>query len=143
MKILTLIIYVLSYLLSLSNQKTKNKLIRCKVERRKISQGLDKQKHSLILVDLNDKAQTLAYIAEKKIIGVSLTNYQNVQYFGKIKIGSNLQEFNVIYDTGSSQLWLPSVDCIHCRKYGSKFDYNISSSYRNLSSHRNITVFQN
>eukprot|EP00486_Rosalina_sp_Unknown_P013183 CAMPEP_0201592810 /NCGR_PEP_ID=MMETSP0190_2-20130828/190602_1 /ASSEMBLY_ACC=CAM_ASM_000263 /TAXON_ID=37353 /ORGANISM="Rosalina sp." /LENGTH=334 /DNA_ID=CAMNT_0048051745 /DNA_START=393 /DNA_END=1397 /DNA_ORIENTATION=- len=59
---------------------------------------------------------------------MDLYNFKDTQYYGQIQIGTPKQQFLTLFDTGSSNLWVPSESCGNCGAHA-RYNENASSTY--------------
>jgi len=60
---------------------------------------------------------------------IVINDYENSQYYGSITLGTPAQTFDVIFDTGSSDLWVASSQCDSSCGRHAKYDATKSSTY--------------
>ncbi|XP_059961297.1 pregnancy-associated glycoprotein 2-like [Mesoplodon densirostris] len=77
----------------------------------------------------DDRSQNVAH--DSKLSLHPLRNYLDLAYVGNITIGTPPQEFKVIFDTGSADLWVPSTYCdsVPCYKH-KVFNPHASTTFR-------------
>ncbi|XP_065695057.1 pepsin A-like [Patagioenas fasciata] len=69
-----------------------------------------------------------------------MVNYLDNEYYGTISIGTPDQEFTVIFDTGSSNLWVPSIYCrsLACSNHKR---FNPTKSFTFVSTNKSISIY--
>lgn len=60
---------------------------------------------------------------------IVINDYENSQYYGQISLGTPGQKFNVIFDTGSADLWVASSKCDSSCGTHAEYDSSKSSTY--------------
>lgn len=68
---------------------------------------------------------------------VVIYNSGDTSYYGPISVGTPPQKFQVIYDTGSSNLWIPSQSCKNCKTHAEYYSSK-SSTYKKDGTKFNI-----
>ena len=90
----------------------------------------------------NHKLMARANVNASDPIEIELHDEYNAEYYGPIQIGNPPQEFMVIFDTGSSNLWVPSSQCkptpgSACANHAK---YNSSASSTYVSNGKSMTI---
>jgi hypothetical protein len=87
-----------------------------------------RQKHVLLEEEsVKQRRHHLKYVHDYKL---HLSQISNSQYVGSVSIGSPPQQFDVIFDTGSSTLWVDSDECTsRSCQYHRKFSPVKSTTY--------------
>lgn len=77
------------------------------------------------------------YGGDGKTGDVVISNFQNAMYYGEIEVGTPGQKENVVYDTGSSNLWVPNT-----RPWLATTWHNIYTNKKSSTYKANGTVFK-
>ena len=89
-------------------------------------------KAELTLEDVEAQRMFYEYHSEEILGGkLPVKDYMNTQYFVTVQVGTPAQEFTVVPDTGSSNLWMYSHSCysIACLRHN-RFNSSKSSTYQ-------------
>ena len=66
-------------------------------------------------------------------ISKNLYTFFDIQLYSKIWVGSERQEFEMIFDTGSSWVWVQTDLCHKCMANDHKFSFRKSKTFRQES----------
>ncbi|KAG8214186.1 aspartic peptidase domain-containing protein [Butyriboletus roseoflavus] len=84
-------------------------------------------------IPLSDQVCHVRFPAPRRYPHYNLQQ-SDVSYSGVVSIGTPAQDFNVILDTGSSDLWVATTGCTTCTSGVPLFNPSKSSTYKNITS---------
>eukprot|EP00401_Gymnodinium_catenatum_P051996 CAMPEP_0117487572 /NCGR_PEP_ID=MMETSP0784-20121206/16065_1 /TAXON_ID=39447 /ORGANISM="" /LENGTH=383 /DNA_ID=CAMNT_0005282225 /DNA_START=141 /DNA_END=1292 /DNA_ORIENTATION=- len=61
---------------------------------------------------------------------VVINDFQNAMYYGEIEVGTPGQKINVVWDTGSSNLWVPNTRPWLSQTWHNIYEHDKSSTYK-------------
>ncbi|XP_019369775.1 PREDICTED: gastricsin-like [Gavialis gangeticus] len=107
-------------------------IVRIPLKKGKSARQIMKEKGTLDLFLKHHKVDPgrKYHSSEYNVAHETITNYLDTYYFGEISIGTPPQTFRVLFDSGSSNLWVPSTYCqtVACSSHA-KFDPSQSSTF--------------
>lgn len=85
--------------------------------------------------DEHRSSRTFRRLDNQRSYPNDLGNYDNVQYHLEVEVGEPCsggpgQRFSVVPDTGSSDVWVPAVNCTKCKDGTSRYDISRSCHAR-------------
>jgi len=81
--------------------------------------------HSIPMKRMESARKTLGAVGSSA--SVPIHDYQNAEFYGEFTLGTPAQKFNMIFDTGSSNVWVPDKSVSFLK---SRYDYTKSSTYQ-------------
>lgn len=94
----------------------------------KIPLKREKSLHS-VLRDPHARTEKRTYNLKAGGDPIVIDSYMGIQFYGPVSIGTPSQEFLVVYDTGSSNLWVPAANCTTSCGLKPRYDASRSSTY--------------
>lgn len=103
------------------------KLVRIPIRKMKSLRSINREYG--MIQDPNYHRIDREWFESQAVDSVPINDFQNAQYYGPISVGTPPQTFNVIFDTGSSNLWIPGKSCgTGCGSHP-MYDSSTSSTY--------------